>query len=136
MWTRDGERVMFASAKAADRKMGWKAADGTGEVERLSTSPNMQLPSSWYGQTLVVYTQRPDTGGDQEGGQEEELLIEEPFGQLYSEVSRDGRWIAYQSNESGQTEILRPFPNVDEGRSSRDGGFNPLMGTDRVPVVQ
>ena len=141
MWTRDGERVMFASARGGGpQNVWWKAADGTGEVERLSTSPNMQLPSSWSGdgQTLVVYTQRPDTGGDvallsMEGGQEEELLIEEPFGQLYPEVSRDGRWIAYQSNESGQTEIyVRPFPNVDEGKwqISRDGGFNPLWGPD------
>ena len=75
-----------------------------------------------------------DSAGDvalvsMEGGQQEEPLIEEPFGQLYPEVSRDGRWIAYQSSETGQNEIyVQPFPNVDEGiwQISPEGGVNPL----------
>ena len=34
-----------------------------------------------------------------------------------AEVSPDGRWIAYQSDESAQAEIyVRPFPNVEGGR--------------------
>ncbi len=32
-----------------------------------------------------------------------------------AELSPDGRWMAYQSNESGDNEIyVRPFPNVDD----------------------
>jgi serine/threonine-protein kinase len=44
-------------------------------------------------------------------------------------VSRDGRWIAYQSNESGRSEVwVRPFPGVD-GRGkqvSLNGGSRPV----------
>ena len=46
-----------------------------------------------------------------------------------SELSPDGRWIAYQSNESGRDEIhVRPFPAVDGGhwQITTDGGAEPL----------
>ncbi len=51
------------------------------------------------------------------------------FNELNGEISPDGRWIAYQSNESGQEEIyVRPFPEVNSGRSqvSTGGGTRPL----------
>ena len=46
-----------------------------------------------------------------------------------ADLSPDGRWIAYESDESGEREILvRPFPDVDDGRwqVSSDGGVWPL----------
>jgi serine/threonine-protein kinase len=48
---------------------------------------------------------------------------------MNAEVSPDGRWLAYQSNESGQFEVyVRPFPEVDGGRwqVSTGGGKKPL----------
>ena len=45
------------------------------------------------------------------------------------EVSPDGRWLAYQSNESGREEVyVRPFPNVETARRqvSTGGGTRPL----------
>ena len=52
-----------------------------------------------------------------------------PFNALNAEVSPDGRWLAYESNESGRNEIyVRPFPNVDAGKRqvSTNGGSEPL----------
>ena len=44
-------------------------------------------------------------------------LLKTTFSELNGEVSPDGRWLVYQSNQSGQFEIYaRPFPGVDEGR--------------------
>ena len=41
-------------------------------------------------------------------------------------LSPDGRWMAYESDESGQRQVyVRPFPNVDDGKlaiSSGGGG--------------
>ena len=51
------------------------------------------------------------------------------FNELNGEISPDGRWMAYQSNESGQDEIyVRPFPDADRGRwqMSTGGGTRPL----------
>jgi hypothetical protein len=49
------------------------------------------------------------------------------------EISPDGKWLAYQSDESGQTEVyVRPFPGVQDGRwqISRAGGTRPRWSTD------
>ena len=118
----------------------WKAADGTGEVERLTTAPNLQAPSSWSddGRTLVLYEASPDTQGDAavlstDGAHETELLLKEDFTQLYFGISPDGRWMAYSSLESGRPEVyVRPFPNVDDGKwqISRDGGQAAIWGPD------
>jgi serine/threonine-protein kinase len=48
---------------------------------------------------------------------------------MNGEISPDGRWLAYQSNESSQDEIyVRPFPSVADGRwpISTGGGSQPL----------
>ncbi len=45
------------------------------------------------------------------------------------ELSPDGHWLAYESNESGRNEIfVRPFPTVDAGRwtISTSGGSSPV----------
>ena len=48
------------------RNLVWKAADGTGQVERLTTSENIQgaFSLSGDGQTLVMIEQRPETDTD------------------------------------------------------------------------
>jgi serine/threonine-protein kinase len=48
-------------------------------------------------------------------------------------LSPDGKWLAYQSTESGQMSIyVRPFPNVSAGRwqVSAGVGFAPLWSAD------
>ena len=58
-----------------------------------------------------------------------EPLVQTPFFERNGEVSPDGRWLAYESNESGQFEVfVRPFPDVNKGRwqVSTGGGTQPL----------
>ncbi len=48
-------------------------------------------------------------------------------------LSPDSRWLAYQSDETGRTEIfVRPFPNTSEGKQqvSSGGGAAPLWSRD------
>ena len=68
-----------------------------------------------------------------EEGSEPEWLLRSEFNERNPELSPDGRWMAYQSDESGQYEIyVRPFPNVEDGRwqVSNAGGFYPLWSRD------
>ena len=137
--TPDGERVVWPSNRDGGLlNLFSKAADGTGQVERLTTSENPQVAFSWSsdGQSLVIVEVRPETGEDvgvvsTDG--EIEWLLEGDSNEGYPEISPDGRWMAYVSDESGQPEIyVRPFPNVDDGRwpMSRDGGQTPVWGSD------
>jgi hypothetical protein len=53
---------------------------------------------------------------------------EATFVQFNGEISPDGRWIAYQSNQTGQHEIyVRPFPETEAGRwqITSTGGATP-----------
>ena len=139
IWTPDDERVIFASDRdGGPHNLYWKAADGTGDVERLTTSPNDQEPSSFSpdGKILVFEENTNDPAQDvgslsMDGEPSVELLLDSQALEGDAEVSPDGRWMAYASDESGQPEVyVRPFPNVDEGRwpISAGGGSGPVWG--------
>jgi hypothetical protein len=57
-----------------------------------------------------------------------EPLLQTPFDERNASISPDGRWMAYESNESGQSQIyVRPFPNVADAhyQISTAGGRTP-----------
>jgi len=134
-WTPDSRRIAFAS----DRDGGglfWQAADGTGPVERLTQGRDF-FPTAFSPDALKLLfstSSVPRVSSDivmlTPGSPDRPSpLIHTSFGELNADISSDGRWIAYQSDESGQSEVyVRPFPNIDGGRwqVSIDGGERPL----------
>ena len=61
------------------------------------------------------------------------MLLETEFRELVPALSPDGRWLAYQSDESGQQEIfVVPFPAIDDGKwqISTNGGVDPVWSPD------
>ena len=66
VWTPDGQRVLFRSARHGPFNLFWQAADGTGAVERLTESPNNQFPSAFSpdGTRLVFREETATTGED------------------------------------------------------------------------
>ncbi len=139
-WTPDGKRVTWRSER--ERVLGnlfWKLADGTGAVERLTTSEFRQNPGSWSpdGQFLAFH-QQPSVGPSPtnrdiwilplEGERKPQSILQTQFNELAPVFSPDGRWLAYVSDESGRNEIyVRSFPKVEEGKwqISTDGGVEP-----------
>jgi len=135
IWTPDSQRVVFDSTReGANHNLFWKAADGTGPVQRLTTSPNSQGAYSFSpdGKSLVhreVSTSPNLNVLSMEGEFPSQPLLGDEFALDAAAISPSGRFIAYASNESGQFEIyVRPFPNVDDGKwqISRDGGIEPV----------
>ena len=60
-------------------------------------------------------------------------LLRTPTIERNGEVSPDGRWLAYESDESGRSEVyVRPFPAVASGRwqVSTGGGTRPFWAHD------
>jgi Tol biopolymer transport system component len=135
VWTPDGRRLIFSSDRAGERNLYWQAADGTGAVERLTESPNQQNGDVAPGGRRLIFTETaPKTGEDVmqlelDGTHRVTPLVQSPFAERNGIVSPDGRWFAYEANESGRVEIyVRPFPEVNSGywQVSPAGGTRPL----------
>ena len=154
VWAPDGRRLFFGSSRAGLRNVFWTTADGTGTAERLTQSTSDQVPTSASPDgTRVVLRDQTATGAGSElmmlllnkdrveppaqgvgapGGiltSDLRPLVHSGYVEDNAEISPDGRFIAYESNSSGQFEIyVRPFPNVDSGlwQVSTAGGTRPL----------
>ena len=68
-----------------------------------------------------------------EGDRERTSLLQEEHYEFFPQISPDGNWLAYTSNESGRLEIyVNPFPDVKKRkwRISTNGGSDPLWSPD------
>ena len=134
LWTPDSARVVFTSARDGGGLF-WTAADGTGEVERLLESTTARpIPWGWTPDGRAIIDMEGDIGLlTVEGERTVEMLLETQFAEGSPALSPDGRWLAYQSDESGQGEIyVQPFPNLDDGRwqVSTSSGSDPVWSPD------
>jgi serine/threonine-protein kinase len=140
VWTPDGQQVVFYSPRA-EGGIYRRAANGTGQAERLTTSQGQQQPEFFSSEETLVFrdaNRGQAFGWDLRtlslGGEPaSQSLLETDYMEGFSALSPDGRWIAYVSNETGETEVyVRPFPDVDDGKwqISTNGGGEPLWGPD------
>ncbi len=137
VWMPDSQSLIFGSDRAGTQNL--FLVKTTGTVGRLTTSPNRQFPESISPDGLRLIVQefmptgtalrslRMDGSTTAVGGQAQtEALLQEADS---GEISPDGHWLAYESNETGQPQIyVRPFPNVDAGHwpISANGGTRPV----------
>jgi serine/threonine-protein kinase len=136
VWMPDGRRLVFASDRRGVFNLFSQAADATETAERLLESAEVQMPMSVSpdGRRIVI-RQGSGNGMDLmtlnlEGDRGTEALVKGAFSDGNGMISPvEGRWLAYNSDESGQFEIyVRPFPNVNAGhwQVSTSGGVQPL----------
>jgi serine/threonine-protein kinase len=144
LWTPDSKSVIFSSGGPAGfgvRNLFRRAADGTGGVDQLTQDaaavPKAVTPD---GQALIFIDSNQVAGGAAVdrgdvmllplvGNGRPQPLVRTPFSETNAELAPGGRWLAYQSNESGQEEVyVRPFPNVANGKTqvSPSGGSRPV----------
>jgi eukaryotic-like serine/threonine-protein kinase len=133
IWTPDGHRLTFGSARGRPSNLFWQPADGTGTAERLTTSPNRQLAQSWSadGKTLVFLEYAPTAAVwilRLDGDRKPRPFLNGPFNQCQARLSPDARWLAYVSDESGRNEVyVTPFPGAGaRWPISTDGGSQPV----------
>jgi serine/threonine protein kinase/Tol biopolymer transport system component len=133
-WTPDGKRIAFESNRETPDNIFWQLADGSGGMERLTTSDNSQYPLSWSadGQILAFVEVNPSTGRDicvlRMGDRKAQPFLRTPFDETSPQFSPDGRWLAYISNESGRYQVyVQPYPGPGgKWQISTEGGTEPV----------
>lgn len=149
VWTPDGKRVIYRGTRAGFRNLYRKAADGTGEEERLTTKADVvQTPTSvspdgrW-----LVFNENVQAAGEiwllpledepspTDPGSPESLERRTPVflvQGLDGQIAPDGEWIAYTSLVSEREEIyVQPFPGPGPRQPiSTGGGLSPLWSRD------
>ena len=140
MWSPDGSRLLFAGANGF--QLYWQAADGSGAAELLAETA--RAPESWSTAARLVsyitltgaadydvWTFSPDDRSHRA------LLAVPTSAQMGSRFSPDGKWLAYQSNESGRYEIyVEPFPSTGARTQVSDaGGERPVWTPDGREIV-
>jgi serine/threonine protein kinase len=135
VWSADGRRVFFASDRSGTFDVYSQAADGGSDAKVEFAAPEMQVPNGVTpdGRQLVVLERYKDLSLlDFAHPDRLEPLLHGGADERLGEVSPDGRWLAYESNESGnQFEIvLRSFPDPHQRRDvlSVGGGRYPRWG--------
>jgi serine/threonine-protein kinase len=133
VWTRDGARIAYGSPQG----IFWRRADGTGSAEPLLLGSGLNT-SAWTPDGKLIFSEGSAANGDiyllsVDGEHTRVPLIVTKYDEGRAALSPDGRWLAYQSNESGRYEIyVRPFPDVDSGKwpVSTGGGEEPRWSRD------
>ncbi len=136
IWSLDGQRLLFGSERGGSlTNIFWMPIDGSVEAEQLKASENRQFPTSWSSNGLVAYVEL--AGGVRasdilvlpfEGEREPEKVLSTRYEERNAIFSPSGRWMAFTSNRSGQTEVyVKPYPG--QGGIvpiSTDGGLEPV----------
>ena len=135
VWSADGTRIFFASNRSGTFDVYSQAVDGGSDAKLEFAGPEMQAPNGVTpdGRQLLVLERFKDLSVlDFAHPDRLQPLLHGGFDERLGQVSPDGRWLAYESNESGgQFEIvLRSFPNVQQRREviSVGGGRFPCWG--------
>jgi Tol biopolymer transport system component/tRNA A-37 threonylcarbamoyl transferase component Bud32 len=140
-WSPDGREVYYVSDRQGTGvgAIYARKADGTGTARQviLSKRDFGQSVPSRDGRWLVTRTPGNSEGnGDilafRPGDSTEVPLVATQAAELFPSLSPDGRWLAYQSNESGTFEVyVRPFPETGSAKwqVSTAGGSEPKWST-------
>ena len=137
-WTPDSSRIVYTSLRSGAGNLYWRAADGTGTEERLTQNVSNYFATSMSPDgAQLVFSDQAATSSlmvlSFAGDHKAQPLVQTKFYMRNGEISPDGRWLAYEGNDSGRFEIyVRPFPRVDTGRwqVSTGGGNQPLWSRD------
>jgi serine/threonine-protein kinase len=146
LWTADHNHLIYTSNRSGAPELYLQAADGSGSATRLTEGGRNKFATSLAsdGTGVIGHRDGPATfdivrfalptpgrgvAAPLQPGDPVKELVTSPFFEHNAELSPDGRFLAYQSNASGQYEILvRPYPDLDAGTwtVSSGGGTRPL----------
>jgi Tol biopolymer transport system component len=140
VWSPDGSEILFASNRDSLYHLYRKRVDADASIgERLVfTSASQQYPTDWSRDGQILFTnEAPKTRADiwrmpASGDGKPISVLATSFNEYAARLSRDGRWMAYTSDESGRPEVyVQRFPTATgKVPVSTQGGSEPAWRAD------
>ena len=139
LWSPDGSRIVFTSSREGVLNLYQKVASGVGNEEVLLKSGEEKVPDDWSadGRFIVFETLNPKTKWDlwvlpMSGDRQPSPFLQTEFNERQAQLSPDGKWIAYTSDESGTRDVyVQTFPAPGgRWRVSTGGGTQPRWRRD------
>jgi serine/threonine-protein kinase len=131
IWSADGKRILYTTGGPGGYNQVLSiAADGSGKPETVMTGKRWVVPVSAT-QSLLVYLENRDGKFEiwtrpLSGQGEPQRYVESKFDMLNAELSPDGHWMTYESDDSGDSEVwVQAFPAGERHRISTKGGTGP-----------
>jgi eukaryotic-like serine/threonine-protein kinase len=134
IWTVDSKRVVYVSFRNGRFGLYWKPIYGNGAEEALVTTDGIPWPNSCSADgRSCAYDLGPGAPSPGiyllplVGERKTTALLADPSAQG-AMISPDGKWVAYQSTESGRDEVyVRQFPSgASKWQLSAEGGVRPI----------
>jgi eukaryotic-like serine/threonine-protein kinase len=138
-WSHDDRRILFTSNRKAHWDIYQKDVYGAGGDEIVIEGGDPKNVDHWSeDERYVVYTSSgPQTQNDLWvlpllEGRTPVPLLRTRFNEVQGQVSPDGRWLSFASNESGTLEVyVQPFPaSGARWQISTNGGAQPAWRSD------
>jgi Tol biopolymer transport system component len=141
LWSHDGRTLAYSIAVDTPPNLVVRGDGGRGPERRVTTSTLEQQYANSFtpdGRQLVFHAITATTGTDlyvvnvNDANATPQRLLQTRANEHSDRVSPDGRWIAYVSDDSGQSEIyIARFPEMQgPTRISTGGGTRPLWRGD------
>jgi Tol biopolymer transport system component len=139
VWSPDGSRLVFGWDRQGPEQLYTKPVSG-GAEERLLETVDSAWPTDWSpdGRSIVYLLFNDRTRADLwllplEGDRKPRPLLQTPFNEAEAQISPDGRWLAYTSDEPGRPEVyVAPLPAMNERwQVSTEGGRRPTWRRDQ-----
>ncbi len=141
LWSSDGKSIFYTAIDPAGTKSTVlrKPADGSREAEvvvSLANTAYIKVIEPDGASALIDYQVNTNRGNIVRLRLEQEAqvgpIVKSPFHEYSAALSPDGRWLAYQSNESGRPEIYVRDLSESGGRwqISTGGGEEPRWSPD------
>jgi Tol biopolymer transport system component len=117
VWSPDGSRIIFSSNRDGPYNLYQKPSSGEKDEDVLLKSSEAKYATSWSrdGSFLLYTVVSPKTKHDiwvlpMQGDRKPFPFLITQFDEAQAHFSPDGHWVAYTSDESGQSEVyVRPF---------------------------